>query len=219
MARIGLNIFLILGGVLLALIISEGTLWLIGFSNPHFHMSDPDLGISLRPGAQGLYQKEGTAYVRINSDGLRDIEHSITKPLGTFRIVVLGDSYAEGLQINLEQLFLKVLEERLLGCNQFDQRKIEVINFGVSGYGTGLELLMLRKKVWKYQPDMVVLAFLTGNDVRNNSKALNRVEYIPYFDLNRQGDLHLDQSFLTSARYKSRLGMRADIMYSFGNNI
>lgn len=159
------------------------------------------------------------AYVRINSDGSRDIEHSITKPPGTFRIAILGDSYAEGLQISLEKLFWKVLEDRLRGCKHFEGKKIEALNFGVSGYGTGRELLMLRKKVWKYEPNIVVLAYLTGNDVRDNSKELNRVDYIPYFNLDEQGNLVVDQSYLTSAGYKSRQGVLATIMYSYGNHI
>ena len=35
------------------------------------------------------------AYVRINDDGLRDRAHTKEKPANTFRIAVLGDSYAE----------------------------------------------------------------------------------------------------------------------------
>jgi len=80
------------------------------------------------------------------------------------------------------------------------EKKIEVINFGVSGYGTARELLMFRYKVKKYSPDMVILAFLTGNDIRDNSKELNRVDYIPYFVIDRDGNLVLDKSYLSFQR-------------------
>jgi len=44
----------------------------------------------------------------------------------------------------------------------------------VSSYGTAQELLNYRYYGSKYSPDMVMLAFFAGNDVRNNSKALER---------------------------------------------
>src|SRR2546426_8189504 len=44
---------------------------------------------------EGWYRKEGVSYVRINSDGLRDREHSKSKPADTVRVAVLGDSYSE----------------------------------------------------------------------------------------------------------------------------
>src|SRR5688572_15479505 len=35
-------------------------------------------------------------------------------------------------------------------------RKIEVINFGVSGYSTAQQLITLRERVWAYSPDVVL---------------------------------------------------------------
>jgi len=214
------NLLLMFFGIFAAFLIGEISLRLIGYSNLSFHTFDDTLGRTLRPDTEGLYNKEGKAYVKINSDGLRDVEHTVAKPDNVFRIAVLGDSYTEGLQLDLDKLFWKVLENRLNSCPEFNSdKKIEVINFGVSGYGTGLELLMLRKKVWKYHPDMVILAFLTGNDVRDNSKELNRIDYVPYFELNENGKLVLDRSYLESSGYKMRSGLLADIMYQFGNHV
>ena len=70
-----------------------------------------------------------------------------------------------------------------------------MINFGVSGYGTAQELLTLRHYVWDYSPDIVLMAFLPGNDVRNNSKELEPEKLRPFFRL-RDGELELDRSFL-----------------------
>jgi hypothetical protein len=58
----------------------------------------------------------------------------------------------------------------------------------------------LRSRVWAYQPDVVVLAFLTGNDVRNNSRELERDPLKPYFVL-RDGRLVLDDSFQRSPQW------------------
>lgn len=69
----------------------------------------PDLrrasGHRAAPGAAGWWRHEGEAFVRINRDGLRDRDHALTKPAGTFRIAVLGDSYAEARSVALESTF------------------------------------------------------------------------------------------------------------------
>ena len=72
---------------------------------------------------------------------------------------------------------------------------VEVINFGVSGFGTVQELLTLKHKVWKYAPDIVLLAFLTGNDIRNNLRELQQGGNQPYY-IYQDGKLVLDDSFL-----------------------
>jgi hypothetical protein len=187
-----------------ALLAGEAILRLIGYSSPSFHTSDAHLGFGLRPGAAGWWTEEGRAYVKINSDGMRDIEHSIQKPKGTIRIAILGDSYAEGRQLPIENLFWKVLEKEVRRCLPVD-RSVEALNFGVSGYGTVQELLMLRTRVWKYEPDIVILAFLTGNDIRNNSKVLNDSIGQPYFVL-EDDRLVLDNSYLQAPGFKTEPG-------------
>ena len=53
----------------------------------------------------------------------------------------------------------------------------------MSNYGTAQELLTLRQCVWRYDPDLVLLAFFTGNDVWDNSRALKNDPEVPYFSL------------------------------------
>src|SRR5436305_593359 len=82
--------------------------------------------------------------VRISSQGLRDREHRIAKPAGTYRIAVLGDSYAEAMQVEMDHAFWALLPEKLKACGFAGGKSIETVNFGVSGYGTAHELLMLQ---------------------------------------------------------------------------
>ena len=63
----------------------------------------------------------------------------------------------------------------------FGEKKVEVINFGVSDYGTAQELIVLREKVWFYDPDFVLLAIFTQNDISNNSVALEKQKMRPFF--------------------------------------
>jgi hypothetical protein len=189
--------------VVVALLIFEVFLRAVGFTYPVFYQPDAARGYSLRPGMEGRYRKEGEAFVRINSDGLRDREHSKEKPAGTLRIAVVGDSYAEAFQVDQEKAFWSVMERRLQDCPSLGGRRVEVINFGVSGYGTAQELITLRERVWAYSPDVVLLALTTNNDVLDNSRALKLADEIPYFNL-RDGRLVLDDSFRDARSFRLR---------------
>jgi hypothetical protein len=197
------RLLLLLITVLFCLAVIEIGLRIAGFSYPRFYIADARRGYALRPGVEGWYRLEGGSYVSINSDGLRDREHSKTKPPNTVRIAVLGDSYAEALQVPFENSFCAVLESKLKECLASSGRDVEVINFGVSGYGTAQELITLRDRVWQYSPDIVLLAVTTNNDISDNSRELKRVEQIPFF-VWRDGALVEDQSFLESKAFKVR---------------
>ncbi len=193
---------LLSGGLLVALVCCEIVLRLTGFSDPLLYDFDPIVGFRPLPGAEGWNRDEGETYIVMNSDGLRDREHQKIKPPRTYRIAILGDSYAEARQIPIEQTFWSVLERRLNRCEAFhDGQEVEVINFGVTGHGTAREYLTLKHYAWQYSPDMVILAFLTGNDIQNNSKVLEGKLTRPYFLL-KDGELSLDKSFADSPEFK-----------------
>ncbi|MFL6254993.1 MAG: SGNH/GDSL hydrolase family protein [Pyrinomonadaceae bacterium] len=189
--------------VIFALLIFELFLRVVGYTYPVFYQPDEVRGYSLWPGAEGRYRREGAAHVSINSDGLRDREHAKSKPANTLRIAVVGDSYAEAFQVEREQAFWSVLERGLRDCPALAGREVEVINFGVSGYGTAQELLTLREKVWSYTPDVVLLAVTTNNDVLDNSRALKVTDEIPYFVIDGDG-LTLDDSFRRTNAFRLR---------------
>ena len=194
---------LILFGLMMGVIITELTLRAAGYSYPGFYMPDATRGYSLIPGTEGWYRKEGESYVRINSAGQRDREHTKVKAADTVRIAVIGDSYAEAFQVPVEQAFWAVMEQRLQESGSIPGKQIEVLNFGVSGYGTANELLTLRERVWDYGPDIVLLAVTTNNDVVDNSRELKKTDEVPYF-VYRDGKLVLDDSFRTSRAFQMR---------------
>ncbi len=210
----------ILIGILLPLGGTEIWLRATGFSYPVFFAADPVTGQMHRPNVEGWYREEGGAFVRINSAGLRDREHAKAKPAGVVRIVVLGDSYAEALQVPLEQTFWAILERELNACRAFGPNIVEIINLGVSGFGTGQELLALRTWGLAYRPDIVLLAFLTGNDISDNSKELNHLSspLRPYF-IQSGADLMLDQSFLSTSDYKKKTGKMWALFQSLSDHI
>lgn len=183
-----LRLTTITGALMIGLVLAEVLLRLVGFSYPRFYRADPVLGRANIPGASGWFGDEGGAQVEINADGMRDREHTLAKPAGTIRIAVLGDSFAAALQVPADKTFWGLLEPNLAGCPARRDRPIEVLNFGVVGYGTAQEYLMLQTRVWKYHPDVVLLAFLTSNDIADNARALKQSNNTPYF-VHRDGKL------------------------------
>ena len=189
------------GSLLVGLAAAEIGLRLAGISYPFPWTVDTERGLALRPGAEGVWHEEGVARFRINSDGLRDGEHAVPKPPKVLRIAVLGDSFAEALQVAVEHTFWAVLERELARCPALRGRPIETVNFGVSGYATAQALITLRRKVWRYQPDIVLLAFFAGNDVEDNAPGLSGYSRRPYYRLD--GDnLVLDGSFSRSLGFR-----------------
>ncbi|HUL32874.1 MAG TPA: SGNH/GDSL hydrolase family protein [Candidatus Eisenbacteria bacterium] len=158
---------------------------------------DRELGWVLRPGASGLVSTETPQFVHINSHGFRDRERTYEKPANTFRIAILGNSWTEALQLPLDQTYPAVLEKILNQHNCLAGRRVEILNFGVAGYSTAQELLLLKEKVWSYHPDFVILALYPARDIANNVRELNNAvtpERSPYF-LVRGDQLVLDDSF------------------------
>ena len=186
---------LVIGSTLVSLAIIEVALRIVGYSYPRFFAAEDRRGYALRPGLEGWFRKEGEAYVRINSDGLRDREHAKAKPASTLRVAVLGDSYPAAFAVPLENSFCAVLERKLRECAGLNGRDVEVINFGVPGYGTAQELITLRNNVWQYSPDVVLLTVTTNNDISDNVRALKKMDTVPYF-IWRDGRLSEDDSFL-----------------------
>jgi hypothetical protein len=201
--RILAKLWLILFGLVFGCLLAEVTLRVAGYSYPEFYQPDETRGYALRPNMEGWYRKEGRAYVRINSDGLRDREHAIAKPANTIRIAVIGDSYPEALPVGIEETYWSLLAGRLEQCATLAGKRVEVINFGVSGYGTAQELITVRERVWRYSPDLVLLSMTTNNDISDNLRELKKTDQVPYF-LDRDGKLTLDDSFKATRNFRWR---------------
>lgn len=197
------------GSVLFSMLLLEVGLRVIGFEFPVTTARHPHRGYTNKPNAEWTQKAEGFAEIKTNSRGFRDDEWSKEKPSNTIRIAVLGDSFTEAAQVAKEERFTELLEMHLANQNAFRGKKVEVMNFGTSGYGTTQQLMTWRHDVKPYAVDYVVLAFLTGNDIRNNSEKLEGDPIRPYF-LEQGEQLVLDESFRNESLPTGRLiGLKA----------
>lgn len=194
-----MKLALIAMGCLISLVMTEAILVGFRISFPLLYQADDVCGTKLKPGLNVRYIEEGQSIVKTNSIGFRDFEHTLNKPAGVFRIAVIGDSFCEGLQVDVTKTFWHLLGTRL---QDQDNRLVEVLNFGTSGYGTAQELETLKKYAAGFKPDLTILAIFTGNDIGDNSSKINQGQIKPYYQY-QDGELVLDRRFRQDPKFVS----------------
>jgi lysophospholipase L1-like esterase len=158
------------------------------------------LGYTFNPGQDYWFNNENDHPIsgKINKFGWRDKEWAVEKPLNTYRIAVLGDSFVEAFQVESEFTFLKLAEDQI---KRELNRNIEFMNFGRSGYTQTEEYIILKNQIFKFSPDMVIL-FFPGNDIsdisKNTTSDLNR----PFYNISDNGAFILDNSFSNTNIFK-----------------
>ena len=160
---------LIVFGVILALIAAELTLRVLApnenRNSGRLYVKDwaPDYSRPrLLPNTRAVHR--GVEIVT-NSIGLRDREIAVPKPEGTYRIVMLGDSFVFGQGIpRLEDTLPKQLEARL---NAAGHPEVEVVNSGIAGLNTFEEYLTYEQQARKLQPDMAILVWVAFDHALN----------------------------------------------------
>lgn len=139
----------------------------VGWPNDiDLYRPDTVLGWKHTPGARGFISVPGEfrTFIEINALGLRGKDAPYVPPPDTQRILVLGDSFVQAVQVRNEDTFSSQLEEMLASASA----QVKVLNAGVGGYNTAQEYLSFREEGHKYQADLVLLTFLINNDTLGN---------------------------------------------------
>ena len=130
------------------------------------YVEDDEVGYVLAPNFSGRHRR--TEFdVAVNTDRAGRRRTGVEPPDETaFRVLVLGDSQAFGFGVEDSETFASQLEELLNGGS--DCGSIEVLNAGVPGYGTFDQLNYLRSRGAEVRPDLVLVQFLSANDLLEN---------------------------------------------------
>jgi len=186
--------------VFVALAILEVIVRACGMGHPPYKRPDPLLGTRFIPKAVYLQTDEGYSHGRINSLGLRDREIPYEKPANRKRVLILGDSFMEAMQVGFDDSFSNLLQTTL--GKTLPEDSVETINAGRSGMGTAEEYLWYVSEGFKYKPDLVLLAFYVGNDFRDNVRALAEQPVLKPYILFDADTFRVDASFTESRSYK-----------------
>jgi hypothetical protein len=108
--------------------------------------------------------------IEYNALGFRGPEIPYDKPDDVYRILLLGDSYIEALQVAYEDTVYAQLGEMLKDRRTPDGKRFQVFGVGATGWGTLQAYLYYHHEGYKFQPDLIVNFFVI-NDVADNNPA------------------------------------------------
>jgi hypothetical protein len=135
-------------------------------------LPNPYLGVVHTRNNQFIFtdnHKEFRAKQRTNDFGFMGKPITKTKPSGVFRIIILGDSFTEALQIEEYKNYCSRLEEYLNGYFLSSGKRFEVINAGISGYSPIQEYMFYKKRLQEFDADLVIVQLWT-NDIFEDHK-------------------------------------------------
>ncbi len=175
--RILKGIVLSIVAILLVFVILEIVIIIFESSlTDSFYEYDPDIGFRVKPYANNS-----------NQFGFNDQDYPLKKPDGTYRIIILGDSF--GWAGGRKKNYTFLLEERF---KPVYGKKLEVINTGYPMTHTGEQFEILRKYAIRYNPDMVLLGFCAGNDFFDANPYRKRVVLNgTYFDVDSRKEISI----------------------------
>jgi lysophospholipase L1-like esterase len=104
--------------------------------------------------------KEFSYEVKANAEGLRDIDHPVEKEKEEYRIVCIGNSFTEGIGAPQDSTWPKLLEDKLKSSVN---RKVTVFNAGKAGSDPFFEYMLLKEKILKFKPNLVLLTLGTSD--------------------------------------------------------
>lgn len=151
-------------GVLALALIALELLFRTFLMAPDFKFEDLELGPMNRPNVRVVYSKEGFGVHRTNALGFFSPDVRTDRP--SVRVLVLGSSFAEALQVSPSDGFAAVAESRI--------EDSEFVNGAQSGWSPAPALLLLRRVYPELRPDFVVLQVSSVNAFEGGAVQMER---------------------------------------------
>ena len=138
-------------------------------SNQLRMVPDPFIGWRFEPNQrmEGKTEDGRLRRVRTNTEGFADVDFTVEDSNEAIPIAFLGDSFTAATHVDYKDAFVAVAG-RLLQEKAPPHRRVKIMNFGQTGFGTANEYLCWKQEVPRFEVHAVVLAFFLGNDVANN---------------------------------------------------
>lgn len=148
--------------LILFILLVAGTLLLMNIAASFYVAPWPMRGLHGVSSAVGekawSYHEKADHFVKVNSWGQRDREHTVTPQPGTYRMIFIGDSFLEsGAAVPLPFRTEEILKRK-------GQQSRELINLGVSGTAPDEYYYRLKRIGLPLKPDHCVMFFYAGND-------------------------------------------------------
>ena len=155
---------------------------------------DPEFTYRLKPSRETRLRWLSYDYrVRANSLGFPGPEYPTAKAPGTFRILAIGDAFTSAEGVDTNDAWPRLLESKLAASRK---EVVQVLNFGITGYGPNQYAAVTKHFAPMYQPDIIIVGFFVNDfqDVLRSDQQFR--ESIGFGDPNpesRSSILHLVQ--------------------------
>jgi lysophospholipase L1-like esterase len=157
---------LLVGSLLGALLLAELVLRItrpqaVGLNRmPTLYERDATTGYRYRPNTSGRFTRlfEFDRIVSINGRGLHDDDRPLLE--GQRVVAVVGDSFTAAMHVSIAEGWPHQLEQEL---RERVDPSLRVVNLGLDGTGTDVQLELLKKHVTDLEPEIVVLGFYAND--------------------------------------------------------
>jgi hypothetical protein len=147
------------------------------------------------------------ALLTTNRWGMRDRNYALDKPAGVKRLALLGPSDVMGEGVETMATFENVLEDRINARQGPEDQAVEILNFGVSSYTLLQQLVLVEDRVWRFDPDLLVLTYHPAVELGATFRSLARsilagvpIQDSSLLDIIRRADVQSHDSEVTAYR-------------------
>ncbi|MCP4918749.1 MAG: SGNH/GDSL hydrolase family protein [Proteobacteria bacterium] len=158
----------------LVLVAAEGVARLAKSEVGRASIPEPEIQVHVENGAMKYHPELGWVRAELplwsqglNTDGFRygkDVERA--KPDGHWRAFALGDSQTYGAGVDWQESYPAVAEAELHATHGAEG--VQLINAGISGYGSLQSLKLIRHQLLDFDPDLIIVDAQTRDDLRDD---------------------------------------------------
>ncbi|MEZ5813648.1 MAG: hypothetical protein R3E13_02830 [Alphaproteobacteria bacterium] len=168
-----------------------------------------------RTDVSGIWTTENRARVSTTNFGVRANgleEENVVKDHDVLKIGVVGDSIVEALQVNDDETFSAILEQKL----RTSGKQARIYNLGLAGATPVIKALRAEKYAKDFDLDLIIVI----EDPYSISQTLGSSDggRLPHYKINQNGDVIIDQTFRETRGFQFRNSDLGGLVYFFLNN-